>query len=228
MALVEPSDQGQSIATDFRGLVEKTRVKIASEKQRVENEAAAETLTTSVVVLQTLEVLPTYRLDSRGKDVRMRDEFSLKMVHTTTQSFIEREVELILREKTIPSSKTSAKEVLVVQPFKGHGNVVKKTLLFPPFPLESLSCRLDINNAAALTVLYKTVGADGNEWTQAMRFTTQFHEAGMDWERALPADPDLPKVTFMDEKVEVVHPATETADVVVKVFDTKPDTAQGM
>lgn len=186
------------MCSQFHDLVDIARIRISSEKQRIENEAAALIATDQVLVMRTWEPVEPFILDSRGKDVRARDEFKLKMVHSSTGQMFSRDIELILRERVANQTTPAMKEVLFATVVTADTGAVKKVLMFHPIPTGLISARWSSRSDLDLLIQYKET-VDGSEWTQIMRLTAAEKEIVADWENMLGLNEHIPEVDFEDE-----------------------------
>lgn len=166
------------------------RRKIAEEKARIEDEAAASVDVSKAADICTLFSRSEASLDP-SKRVRARDSFWMKLYHSSGR-VIQRNVELILRDPAA-KGRPHGGEILICE----FGTGIEKWLLFAPIPLAAISSRTG-DAAGEIVVMIRGVDQDSQEWRQILVLQSAT-AAGFEWVQMLGLMPIPPEGPFGDE-----------------------------
>lgn len=177
------------------------RRKIAEEKARIEDEAAASVDVSKASDILTLFAKSETCLDP-SKRVRARDSFWMKLYHSSGR-VIQRSVELILRDPAA-KGRPHAGEILICE----FGAGVDKWLLFTPVPLAAISARTG-DAAGEIVVMIRGAVGTPDEWKQILVLQSAT-AAGFEWVQMLGLMPIPPEGPFGGE----VHKPTVLSTVI--------------
>ncbi|KAL7272891.1 hypothetical protein RUND412_004277 [Rhizina undulata] len=187
---LQASPTAASLSTSFHSLVTMARRKVAEEKARIEDEAAASIDVSKVSELHSLLPKPGVTLDP-SRRVRARDSFLMTLYHSTGM-ILERNVELILRD---PATKGRGDSEVLICEF-GRGS--NKWLLFGPIPLAAISSRTG-DAANEIVVMVRGMDPETREqWKEIMTLGSD-SAAGFEWVQMLGLLPIPPEGPFTRE-----------------------------
>lgn len=173
------------------------RRKIAEEKARIEDEAAASIGVGNVSNIHSL--LPRYDVSlDPTKRVRARDNFYMRLYHSSGR-VLQRNVELILRD---PAGKARPErtEILVCQ--FGGGEVPDKWLLFAPIPLGAISARTG-DAAGEIVLMVRGMDPSSQEELREILVLGSPTAAGFEWVQMLGLIPIPPEGPFTDKPYQM-------------------------
>ncbi|KAH0614091.1 uncharacterized protein H6S33_005977 [Morchella sextelata] len=196
-----PSPLAVSLSSSFHSLVTMARRKIAEEKARIEDEAAASIDVDKACDIYSLLTKPDVYLDP-SKRVRARDSFWMKLYHSSGR-VIQRSVELILRDPAV-KGRPHGGEILICE----FGAGAEKWMLFTPIPLAAISARTG-DAAGEIVVMVRGAVGTQDEWKQILVLQSAT-AAGFEWVQMLGLMPVPPEGPFGAE----VHKPTVLETVI--------------
>ncbi|CUS08921.1 unnamed protein product, partial [Tuber aestivum] len=195
--ILQPSASTQALTSAFHGVVAMARRKIAEEKARIEDEAAASISVVNVSDIHSLLPRHDVSLDPT-KRVRARDSFYMRLHHSSGR-VLQRNVELILRD---PAGKARPErtEILVCQ--FGEGEVSDKWLLFAPIPLGAISARTG-DAAGEIVVMVRGMDLNSQAELREILVLGSPTAAGFEWVQMLGLIPIPPEGPFTDKPYQM-------------------------
>ncbi|KAJ6263624.1 hypothetical protein Dda_2192 [Drechslerella dactyloides] len=168
---LSPSPLAEEAFISFQTLVGAARHKVAEERARLEDEAAACIDASRVRDLQTLEICYGVVIDPHRR-VRARDIFEMKLRHSQGKT-LAKTVELYLRDEAkSKNSKTASSdsnpELLICELAKDDPE--RKWLAFQPLPVKWISAKQGTNDGDLLLDVNARL-SDGSRWHERMTLT---------------------------------------------------------
>ncbi|KAF3928445.1 hypothetical protein ABW20_dc0102379 [Dactylellina cionopaga] len=181
---LSPSPLAEEAFVSFQGLVGTARHKVAEERARLEDEAAACIDASRVRDLQTLEICYGVMIEPNRR-VRARDIFQMRMQHSLGK-VLDKSVELYLRDEGKGKSKSENAELMICELAKEDEG--RKWLAFQPLPVKWISAKQGEEEGDMVLEVDARL-SDGSRWKEKMVLTAD-SMIKMEWLHLLGAAAD--------------------------------------
>lgn len=180
---MQPSEQASLWASKYLELVEEVRKRQDEERARLEDEAAASIDATRAREPSSLAPAPESIIE-KGKCVRARDFFDMKLQHSSGQR-IDCRVEFIIRDN-LPGD-GHAGDLLVCEV-----DDTSRWLLFPPLPLTRVSARRGEREGELVTMIRGQLRH--GDWYEVLSLQSDDNNVAIEWVDMLGSNPLPPGI----------------------------------
>ncbi|EPS41324.1 hypothetical protein H072_4803 [Dactylellina haptotyla CBS 200.50] len=163
---LSPSPLAEEAFISFQTLVGTARHKVAEERARLEDEAAACIDASRVRDLQTLEICYGVMIEPNRR-VRARDIFEMKLEHSLGK-VLTKNVELYLRDEGKGRNKSENAELMICELAKEDEG--RKWLAFQPLPVKWISAKQGAEESQMVLEVDARL-SDGGRWKEKMVLT---------------------------------------------------------
>ena len=182
--IVAPSEEAESLATNYQKLVIDARNRANDERARMEDVAAAKIDSSRARDLRTLAPLTGVTID-KTRRVRARDQFDLAFQHSTGQC-LDCRVELLLRDEA--GRPGIGGDLLICEI-----DDTDRWLLFPPSQLGRISAR-NGDRKGEIVVMIRGLHGNSQEWQEVLSMCSDDEQAGFEWVQMLGLEPVPPAI----------------------------------